>query len=187
MIWTGKRHLAIQDLHERYGKIVRTGSSWNLVISLQGFDKCCHMLGPNTLSINSHTAIGPVYSSAQAFSKSQAYIPGKFHGDGLFFIRPRDVHNTRRKHWAPAFTPASVAKYKPIIEKRTNQLMGIIGKRKSGPYGSVDLSEAIQHWSFDVMGELTFGGANRLVCFVLCSVSCKSWSYGIPIIGTDEG
>lgn len=41
--------------------------------------------------------------------------------------------------------------------------MEVIAERSGGPHGSVDLSEAIQHWSYDVMGELTFGGANRMV------------------------
>ncbi|CAL1701534.1 unnamed protein product [Somion occarium] len=142
IVWTGKRHLVIYGLHQKYGKVVRTG--------------------PNTLSFNSHAAVSPIYGAANAFAKSNAYIPGKIHGSGLFFIRPRDVHNARRKHWAPAFTPSALVTYKPAIEKRTNQMMDCIAERREGPHGAVNLAEVIQHWSYDVMGDLTFGGANRL-------------------------
>ncbi|OCH95943.1 cytochrome P450 [Obba rivulosa] len=142
VVWTGKRHLYVYDLHEKYGKVVRTG--------------------PNTLSFNSHAAVTPVYACANAFSKGEAYVPGKIDGSGLFFIQSKGEHNARRRHWASAFTPAAIANYKPVVEKRTNQLMDCILERREGTYGAVDLSEAIQHWSYDTMGDLTFGGANRL-------------------------
>ncbi|KAH8093149.1 cytochrome P450 [Cristinia sonorae] len=142
MVWSGKRHLVIYGLHQKYGKVVRTG--------------------PNTISFNSYAAITPIYGSSNAFSKSPAYKPGKIHGAGLFFIQPRDEHNVRRKHWAPAFTPTAVAGYKPVVEKRTNQLMECMVERRKGPQGTINLSEVIQHWSYDLMGDLTFGGANRL-------------------------
>lgn len=138
------------------------------------------------MSFNSYAAIGPIYSSSNAFSKSKAYVPGKINGDGLFFIQPRDVHGVRRKHWAPAFTASCIASYKPIVEKRTNQLMAVIAQRTGGPHGSVNLSEAIQHWSYDVMGELTFGGANRLVSDHFDGFHLSSLLSDLPS-GTDEG
>ncbi|EMD40439.1 hypothetical protein CERSUDRAFT_91160 [Gelatoporia subvermispora B] len=142
VVWTGKRHLYIYGLHEKYGKVVRTG--------------------PNTLSFNSHAAVNPVYACANAFSKGDAYVPGKIDGSGLFFIQSKDEHNARRRHWAPAFTPSTIASFKPVVEKRTDQLMECVLERREGPHGAIDLSEIIQHWSYDTMGDLTFGGANRL-------------------------
>lgn len=148
MVWSGKRYLVIKGFHEKYGKFVRTG--------------------PNTLSINSAKAVTALYSSSNAFNKSKAYIPGKVHGEGLFFIQDRDVHSVRRKIWAPGFTPSAIASYKPAIEKRVNQMLETLWKRRAGQYGTVDFTELIQHWSYDVMGELSYGHANRIVSTALC-------------------
>ncbi|KAF8148431.1 cytochrome P450 [Crassisporium funariophilum] len=141
VVWGGKRHLYIDGLHKKYGKFVRTG--------------------PNTLTIDSHDAISPIYASAGALDKSDAYIPGRMEGNGLFFIRSKDEHNVRRRLWAGAFTPQWLETYKPAIEKRTYELKTCIDSRRD-KNGVVDLGEAIQHWSYDLMGDLTFGGSTRL-------------------------
>ncbi|OCH88354.1 cytochrome P450 [Obba rivulosa] len=140
MVWSGKRHIVIIDMHKKYGTVVRTG--------------------PNTLSFNSHAAVSPIYSSAVAFNKSNAYIPGKMHGTGLFFIQDRDEHSVRRRHWAPAFKPAAVASYKPVIERRVNQMVDCIAERQTSE--GVSLSDVFAHWSYDVMGDLTFGGSSEI-------------------------
>lgn len=148
------------------------------------------MAGPNTLSFNSHAAVSPIYSSAQALNKSNAYIPGHMHGSGLFFIQDRDEHSVRRRHWAPAFKPGAVQSYKPGIEKRVNEMMETIERRQK-PVGWVSLSDMFAHWSYDVMvcqvvddmtteadtvttqGDLTFGNSSKLVsspCKPPCSV-----------------
>lgn len=143
LVYSGKRYLVIKDLHRKYGKFVRTG--------------------PNTLSINSIKAVAPLYSSSTSFNKSKAYIPGGVQGHGLFFIQDREEHNVRKKHWAPAFTPSALASYKPAIEKRVDQLIEVLPKRAKGPYGTIDFVEMSAHWSYDVMGELAYGRANKIV------------------------
>ncbi|KAH7913697.1 cytochrome P450 [Hygrophoropsis aurantiaca] len=141
VVYTGKRHLIIDGLHKKYGKFVRTG--------------------PNTLSINSHNAVSPIYASSQAWDKSDAYNPARTQGQGLFFIRDKIQHDARRRFWAKAFTPQALDLYKPYIENRTCQLENCIDERRD-LRGVVDLGECIRHWSYDVMGDLTFGGSSRL-------------------------
>lgn len=41
--------------------------------------------------------------------------------------------------------------------------MQVLLERRDNQNGCVDLGQAIHHWSYDIMGDLTFGGANRLV------------------------
>jgi len=79
IVATGKRYEIINDLHKQYGVAVRTG--------------------PNTISLNSHDAILPIYASASAWDKSDAYQLGLVPGTGLFFIRDRKTHDHRRKHY----------------------------------------------------------------------------------------
>ncbi|KAJ7485014.1 cytochrome P450 [Mycena galericulata] len=85
------------------------------------------------------------------------------HGDGLFFIQGIEEHNARRRLWAPAFMPNVVAGWKVLVEKRVWDLLRCIQRRGEGvPNGTVNLSDAIQHWSYDVMGDITYGGAASL-------------------------
>lgn len=105
MVYTGKRHLVIPALHERYGVHVRTG--------------------PNTLSINSYSAIAPIYASSTAYPKSNAYTPGRMHGDGLFFIQGIEEHNARRRLWAPAFQP-NVCVHYPFRKLKRHSLISCL-------------------------------------------------------------
>lgn len=85
IVASGKRYEIMNDLHKQYGVAVRTG--------------------PNTISLNSHDAILPIYASASAWDKSEAYQLGLVPGTGLFFIRDRRTHDYRRKHyWASSLT-----------------------------------------------------------------------------------
>jgi hypothetical protein len=166
IVYSGKRHIIVPDYHKKYGTFVRTG--------------------PNTLSINSHTAIAPLYASSTAFPKSNAYTPGRMHGDGLFFLQGHEEHNARRKIWAPAFSPnmyvfnftraffefqdglnliqmISVSGWKPVIEKRVLELLACMDTRSCHGIKTLDFSDAIMHWSYDVMADLTYGGASPLV------------------------
>ena len=85
IVASGKRYDIINNLHKRFGVVVRTG--------------------PNTISLNSHDAILPIYASASAWDKSDAYQLGLIPGTGLFFIRDRKSHDYRRRHyWTPSMT-----------------------------------------------------------------------------------
>lgn len=50
-----------------------------------------------------------------------------------------------------------------ILILRSRQLLSCVSDRRLAN-GVVDLSTCIHHWSYDVMGDLTFGGSNRIVC-----------------------
>ncbi|TFK53969.1 cytochrome P450 [Heliocybe sulcata] len=137
---TGKRHLIIADLHKKYGIFVRTG--------------------PNILSINSRTAVHCIYTTAQCMDKSDAYRMGRLDAGGLFFLRDLRKHNERRRIWSRAFTSAALDSASRILDRRTRELVSCIRRRQNN--GVVDLGRCIQHWSYDVMGDLTFGGSNRM-------------------------
>ncbi|KAJ7102695.1 cytochrome P450 [Mycena epipterygia] len=139
MVYTGKRHLEIAKLHEQYGVFVRTG--------------------PNTLSINSHEAIKTIYAASNCMDKSTAYRPGRFFGGGLFFIRRRDIHADRRRIWANAFSPSDLHSAAITVSRRSRQLAAHLAKLDTQ---AVDLSSYIRRWSYDVMGDLTFGKSSRI-------------------------
>ncbi|KAK6988893.1 cytochrome P450 [Favolaschia claudopus] len=139
---TGKRHEIIKDLHEKYGKFVR--------------------IGPNMLSINSSTAVSQIYTQASCMDKSDAYILGREKNLGLFFVTQREQHNIRKKAWISAFSPSALAAYHPFIEIRAKALEKCVETRTDEVTQSVNLTECIQHWAYDLMGDIVFGGSSRL-------------------------
>ncbi|KAJ6517974.1 cytochrome P450 [Mycena vitilis] len=139
VVSTGKRHLVTARLHEKYGVFVR--------------------IGPNTLSINSHEAIGPIYSSANCMNKSHSYRPGRVFDGGLFFIREKNIHDVRRRIWAPAFSPSGVSSASIIASRRSGELVNHLAQSDGS---TVNLSDFLRRWSYDVMGDLTFGKSSRI-------------------------
>lgn len=118
---------------------------------------------PDTLSIDSAAAIAPIYSSSNAYLRSNAYSRIGVSGEGLFFSASKEFHSHRRRHWAMAFTPAMITSYMPVVHKRTQQLMEVLVERSQQSNDCVDLGRAFQHWAYDTMGDMTFSGTNRLV------------------------
>ncbi|ETW76221.1 cytochrome P450 monooxygenase 18-like protein [Heterobasidion irregulare TC 32-1] len=163
MAYSGRRHLIIARLHEKYGNIVRTGAhSCRHSLSNCTADPSLHFFqGPNTLSINSQAAIAPIYATAAAMDRSSAYKMGELSGSSLFFFQDREKHHERRRIWAPAFTSQAIEKYMPGIEIRTHQLMECLVARRDSA-GQINISQCFQHWAYDVMGDFTFGGSSRL-------------------------
>ncbi|KAH7926174.1 cytochrome P450 [Leucogyrophana mollusca] len=141
IVFSGRRHLIIQSLHQKYGKFVR--------------------IAPNNVSINSRAAVAPIYSSSIAMDKSDAYSIRQLPGDGLFFMLPRVAHGHRRDMWAKGFTNSALELYQPILERRTMDLVECM-KRRTNENGVVNLSRCIEHWSYDVMGDIVFGEESGL-------------------------
>ncbi|EIN11087.1 cytochrome P450 [Punctularia strigosozonata HHB-11173 SS5] len=134
---TGKRHLVIQGLHAKYGKIVRTG--------------------PNSLSINAPNAIGKIYAQANCMNKSDAYLLGRSKHSGLFFIPDREEHNRRRDIWSSAFTPSAIDGHRATIERRGDIVFGGSNRLElmleGDPHQYVKCGQ-IATAAFDVLGEV---------------------------------
>ncbi|KAJ7814739.1 cytochrome P450 [Mycena olivaceomarginata] len=136
VVYTGKRHVKLAQLHDKYGVFVRTG--------------------PNTLSINSHKAVQTIYTT---MDKSNAYRPGRFFDGGLFFIRDKHIHAQQRKIWANAFSPTSLSHATITVWRRSSELAAHLANVDNQ---SIDLADYLRRWSYDIMGDLTFGESNCL-------------------------
>ncbi|GFF54479.1 probable endo-1,4-beta-xylanase C [Aspergillus udagawae] len=126
-----KAHLTLQNLHSQYGPIVRTG--------------------PSDLSILYPSAVPAIYGSQSPCTKSTWY-------DSTYPSRPlqhcRDIkeHNARRRTWSPAFSDKMVRGYEQRIKTYQQQLIAQLTTLQT-----VDVRKWIYLYSFDVMGDLSFG------------------------------
>ncbi|KAI0046870.1 cytochrome P450 [Auriscalpium vulgare] len=139
----GRRHLVLDELHRQYGPFVR--------------------IGPNTLSINSPSAMS-LYSSSTSIKSDSYLTPGHVPGVSLFFKQPTEkLHSARRRVWESLFSAAGVAQLYPVLENRTWELMHCLERRQSlSDTGTLNLTECFYHWSYDLMGDMVFGGSSEL-------------------------
>ncbi|KAI0759678.1 cytochrome P450 [Trametes elegans] len=140
--YRGKRYLAIDRLHAKYGPYLR--------------------VAPNALSINSSGATS-MYLNLE---KSVSYrMPDHDdHSVALFFKQEsKEIHRERRRVWSGFFTPTGLSQILPKVERRTWEFIKCLERRQAASKeGHVDLVDAFFHWSYDLMGDFVFGGCNKL-------------------------
>lgn len=123
----------LHEYHNRYGLFVRTGSS--------------------DLSITHPKAVEAIYSASSRCSKA-AYYDFTHPGIALQNMRDPHEHAARRKVWAAAFSDRLLRGY----EQRLRKYRHLLVRRLAGMQGQpVDVCKWVNLYSFDVMGELTFG------------------------------
>ncbi|RJE20916.1 Cytochrome p450 [Aspergillus sclerotialis] len=129
-----------QRLHKLYGDYVR--------------------IGPTVLSITDPTAVKEIYSSKAKVSKGPFYTVSEPRVS-LQTSRNKEEHARRRRVWDQAFSSKALRNYEPRVIHYTNQLINAIGKGLGKP---MNVSKWFNYYSFDVMGDLSFGKSfNMLV------------------------
>ncbi|KAI0756346.1 high nitrogen upregulated cytochrome P450 monooxygenase 2 [Daedaleopsis nitida] len=136
----GRRHLYTQELHRRYGDIVR--------------------VGPNELSINTATAIHPLMGTSglrkgpqwEARTATQSVPP-------LIAIHDPKEHLRRRKTWNRALNVTSLRDFEPFVAARAEQLVSRVGMHK----GATDLAKWFSWFAYDLMSDMAFGGGSEMM------------------------
>jgi len=148
-------HLVLLRLHEKYGKYVRIGPNDLSVIDADGTQVIS--------APNSKCTKGPWYANDTPLIS-------------LHTTRDRAAHDRRRRIWAPAFSDKALRGYENRVQtindmlisklKETNgrvitEILPICTDKYSGK--SVDASNLLNLYSFDVMGDLAFGRSFNMV------------------------
>ncbi|KAI1071950.1 hypothetical protein LB507_005199 [Fusarium sp. FIESC RH6] len=126
-------YLEVQELHKKYGDIVRIGPMELSIATPSAF---------RILHANNSPAIkGPFYNVAHPWVN-------------LLADRNRKRHAIRRKIWDKAFTAKALRDYEPRVVKYTKQLTEQIAKTSGKP---MNVSAWINFYTFDIVGDLAFG------------------------------
>ncbi|KAK6978122.1 cytochrome P450 [Favolaschia claudopus] len=134
----GRKYLYHRRLHEKYGPYVRTGPN---EISVTDIDAVAQILRNGGLNK------GRYYERVR-----QDYIPPSIiHALG-------EVHTAKRRVWNRALNPTAMHDYEPLIAKRATQFVSCLKRR-----GTVDLGCWIDMLTFDIMGDVTFGGGFEML------------------------
>ncbi|KAI1010868.1 hypothetical protein LB503_004910 [Fusarium chuoi] len=128
------RFRAIQELHEKYGNVVRIGPNQVSVASPEAFHhvfvtKCSSFLKTDFYS-TIQPGIGPKYA-------------------GLFNYIDHKQAMAERRDLQPLFSPGSIKHYEARFDEQLDILMEVIKKR-----GKVDLFGLFKFFMLDVIGDL---------------------------------
>ncbi|KAJ8085498.1 hypothetical protein PM082_004316 [Marasmius tenuissimus] len=100
---TGRQHLALKALHDRYGPIIR--------------------IGPNDISVNDLESVRSILG-AEGLPKGPAYLHGKEVGRPIPLVGTKGAERTyRRRVWSRGFTTEAVKEYQQIVVNKAAELL----------------------------------------------------------------
>ncbi|KAJ7653210.1 cytochrome P450 [Mycena polygramma] len=148
--YRGKLHLYVKSLHDKYGDVVRIGPNELSIIDTS--------LVPSILGSNGMPK-GPLWEG-RALRRRKHLTPRDLARANLVASRHSGFHDEARKIWNSAFISTAVKGYEPMLFRRVAQLVEALGSQDDN---NVDLSQLLSFFSFDFMGDLSFGGGFELM------------------------
>ncbi|KAI9731619.1 MAG: hypothetical protein M1818_007749 [Claussenomyces sp. TS43310] len=147
--WKGDRHLEFWRTHEKYGKFVR--------------------FGPNSLSINSNTALHEIYGFQSNVRKSQFYsaFPPTKDSYNTHSSIDKTAHARKRRVLSHAFSDNAIKAMEKYILGNIRSFCAGIGEgpasltsEKEKGWGTAqNMADWSNYLTFDIMGDLCFGKA----------------------------
>ncbi|KAK3940211.1 Pisatin demethylase, partial [Diplogelasinospora grovesii] len=134
MLWvkTKRAHLILQDVHEKYGEVVR--------------------IGPNNVVFSNPEAI----PTSKFYVTLQPYTPkgGSLHA--VFNTPDENIHRQLKTPIANFFTANNVLSYESRVDEVLAVLQDKLDSKYTGHDQVFELSSWMQFFAFDVMGTLSF-------------------------------
>ncbi|KAI1193046.1 putative benzoate 4-monooxygenase cytochrome P450 [Nemania serpens] len=141
-VTTKRAHLIVQDLHAKYGEVVR--------------------IGPNMVSFSNPEAVPVVYITKPGFPKSEfysvlrPYTRGTGGVHGVVNTTDEAILKQLKPPIAPLYSISSSISFEPRIDEVQECLQKNLDKRFLENGEICNLGEWLQFFAFDVMGTLTF-------------------------------
>ncbi|KAL3483005.1 cytochrome P450 [Aspergillus germanicus] len=140
---TGKIHLSIADLHQKYGPIVR--------------------VSPNELSFGSNESWKAIYGHPIAGTplpvKAGFYdvFSAGFRRKCLGSERDPNKHAAMRRMLSSAFSQRALLEQESIIGRIVDRFVRIVGEKAPPGSKGINMTKWFEMSSFDILGEMAFG------------------------------
>lgn len=147
--WRGDRHLEFWRMHEKYGKFVR--------------------FGPNSLSINSNTALKDIYGFRANVRKAEFYDAFVHPAPNTHNARDKDLHARKRRVLSHAFSDSAIKEVERYILANIRTFCEAIGDygrvihEKKGWSAPKNMSDWCNWLAMDILGDLCFGKAFHML------------------------
>ncbi|KAI1451035.1 cytochrome P450 [Annulohypoxylon stygium] len=126
-------YLFLQELHKKYGNIVRTGPNELTLVGTSAFGLLDGWGNTNTRDVW-YDLLRPRYSAV--------------------FCRDKELHREGRKAWVQSMTGKAMNAFYPRVSILAQSLSDCIASYGTQP---VDLDDVMSWFSFDIMGDVLFG------------------------------
>ncbi|KUJ08920.1 putative cytochrome P450 pisatin demethylase [Mollisia scopiformis] len=134
----GNLHIVEQDLHQRYGPIIRTG--------------------PNSLSFSTPEAFESIYGFNHGFEKGDFYAFARDPATGvsnIFSARTHAEHRERRRK-VIASTTSHVGSYHPVIARHVQHFLSKLSSSSAQGH-VVNIAELVHALTFNALAEVIYG------------------------------
>ncbi|GME30698.1 Cytochrome p450 protein [Neofusicoccum parvum] len=131
-----------QRQHERYGEIVRIGSTKVSYINPQAWK-----------DIYGHRAHGKLENTKD----TSFHIPGENGQHSILSVPSTEEHGRLRKIFSNAFSDKALREQEPLITQYVDKLVSVIDKVSRRPDPTVNLVELYNCTTFDIIADLVFG------------------------------
>ena len=152
--WTGQRHLNLYHLHQKYGDIVR--------------------YGPNSVSINTNTALQTIYSFKANVRKANFYsvFPATKGSWSTHSAIDKNLHARKRRVLSQAFSDSAMRGLQPHILEVIETFCCAVGdyppgtdlekkekKQQDSWSKPKDMASWANYMSYDVLGDICYGAS----------------------------
>ena len=134
---SGRTHLHMVELHEKYGPVVR--------------------IGPDEISLSSPEAARQLLSAGKGFHKTRFYgvFPPPENPD--IFTETREAVHAQKKRVANVpYSMSAMQQLAPFIDDTIEIFMEKMNGFATSTAGKVDLGDWLHYFAFDVLGEVAF-------------------------------
>lgn len=160
--WRGDRHLEFWRAHEKYGTMTHDSLSKKLLIIVGKFVR----FGPNSLSINSNTALKKIYGHDSNVRKSDFYsaFPATKDSYNTHNTMDKAVHARKRRVLSHAFSDTAIKQMEKYILGNIRSFCDNLGTQgfitsEKGWTSAKNMADWCNYLTFDIMGDLCFGKA----------------------------
>ncbi|KAF3913537.1 hypothetical protein ABW20_dc0103048 [Dactylellina cionopaga] len=139
--WDRRPEVVHQELHKRYGDLVR--------------------IGPNCISVGSANEVKTIYGITRLFQKSKFYpvtrpIAAGKEVLGVFDVTSEELHKNLKRPIGHAYAMSTLLDYEPYVDSTIQVLQRRLEELYVDNGKICDLGEWLHWTAFDVVGEMTF-------------------------------
>ncbi|KAK1232618.1 hypothetical protein PQX77_004238 [Marasmius sp. AFHP31] len=142
--WTGRYHVVMKRLHDKYGPVIRTG--------------------PNEISTIEISAVAGVLG-VSGLPKGQWYsVRQDLRAPKSILSLSGGEHAKRRKLWNRGLSWQALRDHESTLWQRVRELLrGIADTAKGKEGNTIDLDLWLKYFTFDFMGDMAFGQGSHMV------------------------
>ncbi|CAI7653153.1 unnamed protein product [Penicillium pancosmium] len=141
--WKGTRTRRIDELHKRYGPVVR--------------------IGPNEVAFNSLSALRTIYGAGSGFERTSFYsMFDVYTRKNLFTFASVREHSQRKRLLAHAYSKSAITKRSStMIEEKVLDYLNLIEK---DPESAEELFSSLHYFSLDSITDFVYGNFGKTKC-----------------------